>query len=520
MASYVSILVLLYSIAVTSAWMVYDEQHIVCGDQLSGTVPAGNFLWMIFYLSLPEENGLQNVVFTVNHTSCHPYMTQMSPNTTDGYNAVTYNESNQMVWNLDNLEPSFYTLSWGTVLVFSDLVWKLDVNCTDATPFPTTDPTQEPTTNPTIKPTKEPTLVPTNAPTRNLEPTMNPTVDPTSKPTSDPTMDPTPSPSAAPSESPSLSPTQFPTKTDEYDSFIEMEYEIIGLSDSELDFIGFSIWTFSQNLSDIIESGFDNDRYLEYRYIEVNVTAMNDEEVDDLIDLETDIQRLIAIKQNEPTLAVMSYTNCSIFYCSYIIGADTGVLTFNESAFEHFITMKLREYFDFMVFGVDAAGGSAVEFNVTHFGDEAMSFEVFGAPMSSESEKEYIYYGLMAFSGAICLIGFIAIIFEKVSQKLDISQWTAFLVLGLKFWDFASDISLCFELWTLNHLFDSDKRLTLVCAVGSAVFLIIPYLSNLRIAAQIKKYVKKNEAASTWCVQTSDNSLFSNHQLVSSPALN
>ena len=389
------------------------------------------------------------------------------------------------------------------------------------TTSPTMDPSQSPTISPTDEPTKAPSISPT-APTKNpttiptVTPTVSPTEDPTNDPTIEPTRNPTSSPTNAPTDSPtdapthipSVSPTFFPTAEDQYDHYIEMEYQINGLVDSEMKWIADSVFVFSQNLSDIIESGLDNDQYLEYRYVEVNVSEINGEAVDDLLDLETEIERLSVIKQNEPSLVVTSYTNCSVKYCLYIIEPDTGSFSFNESAFEEFVTVNLREYFDFMVFGVNANGGSVVDFNVSDYPDEPQSFAVSGDDLA-ETEADYYVIGLMIISGMICATGFLALCYEngkitKLTPKVDTSIWTAFLALGLQFWDFVSDLLLCFELWTVSNLFEPGNRRITICAIGSAVFLVVPYLSNLRVASKIKQYVKENKAASDWCVMSSD----------------
>ena len=283
-----------------------------------------------------------------------------------------------------------------------------------------------------------------------------------------------------------------------------MEYAITALSDDEMEWIADSVNVFAQNLSDFIEAGLDDDVYIEFRNIEVNVTAMNGVDTAELTKYEH-IQRVAVIKQYGHSLNMTSYTNCSVFYCSYIIGADTGVLTFNESEFEHFVTIKLREYFNAMVHGMNVDSGSAVECTVKMISEEASTFEVVEVATPSETEREYAYYVLVVITAMISMVGIAALAYEKgvipkVQRKVDTSRWTAFLALGLQFGDFASDISLCFELWSIPDLLDPDKRLVFVSAVGSAVFLVVPYVSNLRIAASIKNFVNQNQAASTWFV--------------------
>ena len=253
----------------------------------------------------------------------------------------------------------------------------------------------------------------------------------------------------------------------------------------------------------------DDDEYIEYRYIESNVTALNDVDVAELNEMTDSLQILTMMTQNGDgsTLEIVSYTNCSAFYCSYIIGADTGILVFDTTAFELFVTEELREHFDSKIVDVDADSGSSVTFAVASYSEEAMTFEVDN--VEEEETRDIAYFVLMGVAGIFVVIGIAALMYEKgvITKKrtVDVSRWASFLALGLQFWDFASDISLCFELWFHDKLW--NELLILVSAIGSTAFLVIPYLSNLRIASGIKKYVKHNEAASTWYVSFTQKSL-------------
>ena len=56
---------------------------------------------------------------------------------------------------------------------------------------------------------------------------------------------------------------------------------------------------------------------------------------------------------------------------------------------------------------------------------------------------------------------------------------------------------MCCELW--GHWDDfMDEPIYLVCAIGSTVFLVVPYISNLRAATRIKRIIKENDAAVAW----------------------
>ena len=315
-------------------------------------------------------------------------------------------------------------------------------------------------------------------------------MEPTADPTGSPTNTPSDSPSQAPTSSPTQSPTRIPTAEDEYDNYIEMKYGITGLDTSELQFIAENAVRFGLNLSDIIEAGLDDDELIQFKDIEVNVTELNGEDTKHsmtVLDLITD--------QN--MLNVTSFTNCTVAFCTYIIGK--GTRSFNESAFEQFVSSELQQYFSV---NVNAAGTvSDIGFTVLQRSESALSFEVM--PTATEETKEDVYWILMSISGMFCFAGFVALCYEKgaipiLKRKVDTSKWLSFFALGLQFWDFASDISLCYELWFLDNLY--RERVLFVCAVGSSAFLVIPYLANLRIAARVKQYVVQNEAASTWFV--------------------
>ena len=160
---------------------------------------------------------------------------------------------------------------------------------------------------------------------------------------------------------PSESPTMYPVASDEYDSYIESEYAVSGLSDDERSFIVSSVTAFAQNLSVFIESGLDNDEYIEYRDVEVNVTALNGVEMEQLMEYE-DVE-IAAVFWPYDNVTVLSYTNCSAVNCYYLIGESQ--VPFNKSSFELFVSEKLQYFFNSLLFGVDADSAiSAVTFSV------------------------------------------------------------------------------------------------------------------------------------------------------------
>ena len=61
-------------------------------------------------------------------------------------------------------------------------------------------------------------------------------------------------------------------------------------------------------------------------------------------------------------------------------------------------------------------------------------------------------------------------------------------------WDFYSDINLSIEIWN-DEIGDI---LILISAVGSTMFVLIPYFANLVWATRIKNLIRGNEAAKAW----------------------
>ena len=144
-----------------------------------------------------------------------------------------------------------------------------------------------------------------------------------------------------------------------------MKYGISGLDDSKLQHIANSVMTFGEKLSEFIEAGFDDDDLIQFKDIEVNVTKLNDK------DINKDSITTLDLNTHQNMLNVTSYTNCTVAFCSYIIGKGTSI--FNQSLFEDFVSVKLRNYF---TDNVNAAGtASDIGFSVIWRSPSALSFQ-------------------------------------------------------------------------------------------------------------------------------------------------
>ena len=82
------------------------------------------------------------------------------------------------------------------------------------------------------------------------------------------------------------------------------------------------------------------------------------------------------------------------------------------------------------------------------------------------------------------------------NNQVDNAKWTVFIVFFLQAWDFFSDIALSVQIWSSEQL-NHDVRV-FAAAVGSIVFVVVPYASNLLVASRLKGRLKHNEAAKAY----------------------
>ena len=161
-----------------------------------------------------------------------------------------------------------------------------------------------------------------------------------------------------PSPSPSQSPTSYPISRDAYDSELVAMFNITGWTASELSLVADDIPAFASDLTFYIYQGFDNDEYIEYQNVGVNMSTINDCTVDQLLDGN------LGLVWNSlyGGMELQYIIKCSRSYCDYITGDF--VLIFNRSAFEEFVSDKLNIHF----FATDSSAGSLV-FTVENFFD-------------------------------------------------------------------------------------------------------------------------------------------------------
>ena len=120
--------------------------------------------------------------------------------------------------------------------------------------------------------------------------------------------------------------------------------------------------------------------------------------------------------------------------------------------------------------------------------DIELAFSV--AAMASEAKElnpehpQYVFYGILSVTCAIASMGIFAFIFNNMPvccskfppfNVVDDGKWLAIIIYAIQFWDFASDVYLCIEIWSIEGQLDF---ILLIIAVGSAGFVIIPYITN------------------------------------------
>ena len=184
------------------------------------------------------------------------------------------------------------------------------------------DCASSPTSAPTHSPTKAPTTDPTNAPTHS--------------PSNSPSKTPTAPPTNAPSNSPTNSPTKMPTEMDDFDSFVECEYKLSGLTIVDLKSIASELTDFSADSASLIHSGFDHDAHLEYHQIWVNVSGFNGHSLDILALDET------KLFVNRDYITMQSFTLCPAAYCQVVSGESAAQS--DTDNFTDFMTSVFQEY--------------------------------------------------------------------------------------------------------------------------------------------------------------------------------
>ena len=291
------------------------------------------------------------------------------------------------------------------------------------------------------------------------------------------------------------------------DHYISIDCTLSDLSGSEIEYISESLLVFIVDLSAMISRALNEQMSIEHQPVTVNVTKLNDIEIE-ILALRQLSDREILLKQqndghwNEPyLLTVRSYTNCTNDRgeCDYITPT---VIEWN--GFEDSMNSAVIDYFE-----VNAINISSATFSVSNHSDVIPI--VFSETESTDNSNDghSLNNLLMVISAMIALVGVTAWCYQRglmptVKPRVDHSDWISWIALGLSFWDLVSDISLCSELWSERGQMDEgwQQRRVNIAAVGYTASTTIPFVCCMVIACTIKRRVKRlrNESASTWFV--------------------
>ena len=258
--------------------------------------------------------------------------------------------------------------------------------------LPTEDPTENPTLPPTISPSRspsgtpiaDPTSDPTEQPSGTLSDCLivlfavdglinfinsffsaNPSVDPTNVPTDTPSdfpsqrptlhlsystsVAPSNSPTVAPSYSPTVTPSESPTLHPivygDFNSAVSASFGITGWTNSEISTVNDDIQTFVVSVTTFIHQAFDEDDALQYKYIVLNISTINEHDIDFLINgnsSRSETKDILAESLNS-TMSLQYIIECSDSSYYHYIGSGTSVM--DRNAFESYVTKELQSYF-------------------------------------------------------------------------------------------------------------------------------------------------------------------------------
>ena len=116
---------------------------------------------------------------------------------------------------------------------------------------------------------------------------------------------------------------------------------------------------------------------------------------------------------------------------------------------------------------------------------------------------DYVYISLITLVCLIVLFGLSALIFNYGwcsprcgCSAVDDGRWLSVVGFSLQVWDFFSDLALSAEIWRNERVWQHLPLL--FSGIGSSLFVVLPYFSNLLYAARIKSRIQSNEKAKSW----------------------
>eukprot|EP01084_Bolivina_argentea_P305583 527913_1 len=295
------------------------------------------------------------------------------------------------------------------------------------------------------------------------------------------TLSPTFEPTNNPTLIPIYPPTRRPTTENSYNYYFDMICFIDNIQKNDITKLENNTFTVVNHISNTMEEAFVNDDnvHLQFFAFWIKIENINGNKINK-INENTKLSQY-----NEWKLKTKVLTQ---------LAADAKDLKqaniSSKGALVKYVTENIRKYFGNpqLVFYIDSDKMSAIK-------------ELY----PDYTETDYYFYGLLSLTFVIILVGMYAFLWNK--QKIcgcpgfyivDDGNWMSLIVLSLQFYDFISDILLDIELWSRSDIF--DNQLILIAAVGSTLFLVLPYTLNIIIAIHIKSMaiIKQNEFTTNW----------------------
>ena len=130
--------------------------------------------------------------------------------------------------------------------------------------------------------------------------------------------------------------------------------------------------------------------------------------------------------------------------------------------------------------------------------------------VGNKTPDDYVLYSLIGFLSIIVIIAILAYMDQYGLLRHcghqsygDHTGVSSIMIVGIQIWDLVSDLNLSFEILGYYNPKIDDSVVFFYLGIASLVCVGIPYIANLAFAANIRRYVGSNNAASSWFNQYS-----------------
>ena len=140
-------------------------------------------------------------------------------------------------------------------------------------------------------------------------------------------------------------------------------FKIRGLNDDNINVIGNGVANITKKWEWMIAAGLDDDVYLEFRYISVEISDLNEHTVQQLDDHE---DAAIVLRQSmddhDDTLNLNTTIKCNELTCDFIIELFENEDDANDrQKFEEFVSLRLNEHFESEASSTNADGDRTMQ---------------------------------------------------------------------------------------------------------------------------------------------------------------